>query len=184
MRRENLWSRFLIPLFLPLSVMIFFRIVYFNSVRIDNPSMYHAVAVVSGVLQFASVVLPALLVYPVTYFRGAKAVERVIACSANLAVWVGIDSYQVSGAFPLPESIYCGVNIGSILFAWNFALMGILELVCRSVSRKRGEPVRVLTPLPFIPVVVFVFVICLLSKQAGAYYFNLLLDGYLALFRS
>jgi hypothetical protein len=55
----------------------------------------------------------------------------VIAGSTNLAVWVVVDTYKVSGAFPCLESIYCGVNIGAILFAWNFAWMGVLELVCR-----------------------------------------------------
>jgi hypothetical protein len=111
-------------------------------------------------------------------------VERVIAGSANLAVWVGIDTYHLSVAFPFLESLYCGINIGSILFAWNFALMGILELACRTVSKRRGVPLRVVTPLPLVPILLFVLVLCVLSKEGGAYYFNMLLDGYVALFRS
>ena len=62
--------------------------------------------------------------------------------------------------------------------------MAVLELCCRHVAKRRGERLRVLTPLPFVPVLVFLFVVWVLSKEGGAYYFNRLLDGYLVLFRS
>ena len=135
-------------------------------------------------VQFASVVLVAVLVYPLAYFRGATLAERVIASSTNLAVWVCIDTYHVSEAFGCLESLYYGVNIGFILFAWKSALMAVIELCCRHVAKRRGERLRVMTPLPFVPVLVFLLVIWVLSKEGGAYYFNRLLDGYLLLFRS
>jgi hypothetical protein len=62
--------------------------------------------------------------------------------------------------------------------------MALLELCCRHVAKSRGRWLRVMTPLPFVPVLVFLLVIWVLSKQGGAYYFNRLLDGYLLLFRS
>jgi len=93
----------------------------------------------------------------------------------------------VSQAFPYAESIYLGVNVGSILLSWSLALMGILELACRWISRRRGGPgggpMRIFTPGPFVPILVFLFVVCILSKEGGAYYFNSMLDGYAALFR-
>ena len=184
MQRSTFTSRFLIPLFLALAVMIGSRAVYGNADRIDDRALYHAVALLAGTVQFLSIVLAAMLVYPVTYFRRAGLAERVIAGSVNPVVWVAIDSYHVSQAFTWIESLYYGANIGSILLAWNFALMGVLELACRCVRKKRGEGIRVVTPLPFIPLLVFLFVVFVLSKEGGAYYFNLLLDGYLALFRS
>ncbi len=98
---------------------------------IDSQAIHHLVALVSGAIQCAGIVLVAILVYPITYFRGATVAERVVASSTNLVVWVGIDTYHVSEAFTGPESLYYGLSIGSILFSWNFALIGILELVCR-----------------------------------------------------
>jgi hypothetical protein len=80
--------------------------------------------------------------------------------------------------------MYYGMNIGSIVLAWNLALMGILELACRYVRKKKGDPIRVVTPLPFLPILFFLFVVAVLSKEGGAYYWNRLLDGYLALFRN
>jgi len=80
--------------------------------------------------------------------------------------------------------LYYGINIGFILFAWISALMAVLELCCRYVAKRRGERLRVMTPLPFVPVLVFFFVVWVLSKEGGAYYFNRLVDGYLVLFRS
>ncbi len=62
--------------------------------------------------------------------------------------------------------------------------MAVLELACRHVARRRGERLGVVTPLPIVALLVFFFVVGVLSKQGGAYYFNRLLDGYLALFRS
>lgn len=184
MRRSSVTSRFLIPLFLALAVMLLSRGVYSGSFRIDNQALYHSVAVISGTIQFASIVLVAMAIYPLAYFRGASVTERVVAGSTNLAVWVGIDAYNVSEAFGCLESLYYGMNIGSILFAWNFALMGGLELACRYVSKRRGDPIRVVTPGPFLPILVFVFVLCVLSREGGATYFNKLLDGYVALFRN
>ncbi len=183
MQVSSFTNRFLVPLLRALTVMIASRVMYLNAHLIDSQALYHSVAVLAGTVQFASVLLVALLVYPVTYFRGATAAERVIASSTNLAVWVGIDAYNVSEAFPCMESIYYGVNIGSILFAWSFAWIGVLEVVCRWVSKRKGSKVRILTPLPFIPVVVFVLVVLVLSKDGGAAYFNMLLDGYVVLFR-
>jgi hypothetical protein len=184
MQRSSFAKRFLGPLVLALLVMLCARIAYLHSYRIDHQALHHAVAVVSGMVQFASVVLLALFVYPFAYFRGASPAERVIASSTNLAVWVCIDAYHVGAAFGFLESLYYGVNIGFILCSWNCALMAVLELCCRLVARRRGRRVRVVTPLPFFPIFVFGLVVWILSKEAGAYYFNRLLDGYLLLFGS
>jgi hypothetical protein len=183
-QRSNVARRFLIPLFLALVVMLLSRGVYTISCKIELQALYHAVAVLSGMVQFASIVLVAVVLYPATYFRGATVTERVMAGSTNLAVWVGIDAYHVSESFGRLESLYYGMNIGSILFAWNFALMGVLELTCRSVVKRRGGGARVMTPGPLVPILLFVFVVCVLSREGGAYYFNKLLDVYVALFKS
>ena len=98
--------------------------------------------------------------------------------------WVGIDAYNVSEAFPCLESIYYGVNIGAILFAWNFAWMGVLELACRWGEKRMGTKGTILTLVPLIPIFLFLLVVCFLSKEGGATYFNMLLDGYVALFRN
>ena len=183
-QRSSITHRFLAPLFLALTVMIVSRTVYLNACRVDSQALYHALALLAGAVQFASIVLVGLVVYPVTYFRGATVAERVTACSTNLAVWVGIDAYNVSEAFPCLESIYYGVNIGAILFAWNFAWMGVLELACRWREKGMGTKGTILTLVPFIPILLFLLVVCFLSKEGGAYYFNKLLDGYVALFRN
>ena len=143
-----------------------------------------AFTLLAGVVQFASIALVALVVYPVTYFRGAPAPERVIAGSTNPAVWVVIDTYKVSGAFPWEASLYYGVNIGAILFAWNFAWMGVLELACRWGEKRMGTKGTILTLVPLIPILLFLLVVLFLSKEGGATYFNMLLDGYRVLFRN
>ena len=184
MQRSSFTERFLVPLFFSLTVMIGSRVVYLNACRIDSQILYHTLATLAGTIQFASVVLLAPVAYPVTYFRGATVLERVIVSSTNLAVWAGIDVYNMSQAFPCLESIYYGANIGAILFAWNFAQMGVLELVCRWGKRRRGNRGTMVTLVPFVPILLFLLVVCFLSKEGGAAYFNMLLDGYLVLFRN
>lgn len=176
--------RFLVPLFLALTVMIVSRVAYLNAWRIDNRALYHAVAVIAGTIQFASILLGGLAVYPLSYFRGATGPERVMACSANPAAWVLIDTYDVSAAFPWGASLYYGLNIGAILFAWSFAWMGLLELACRWGRKRKEGRGRIVTPLPFLPILLFLLVAYYLSKEGGAAYFNMLLDGYLVLFRN
>ena len=184
MQRSSITHRFLVPFFLALTVMIVSRTMCLNACRVESLALYRALALLGGAVQFGSIVLVALVVYPVTYFRGATAPERVIAGSMNLAVWVVIDTYNVSGAFPWKESLYYGVNIGAILFAWNFAQMGVLELVCRWEKRRRGNPGTIVTLVPFVPILLFLLVVLFLSREGGATYFNMLLDGYRVLFRS
>jgi hypothetical protein len=181
---SSITNRFLAPLFIALTVMIVSRFVYLNACRIDSQALYHALALLAGAVQFASILLAAWVVYPVTYFRGATALERVIAGSTNLAVWVLIDACHLGEAFSWPESIYYGVNIGFVLFVWNFAGMGVLELACRWKEKKRGRRGTILTIMPLLPLVLFLLVVCFLSKDGGATYFNLLLDGYRFLFRN
>jgi hypothetical protein len=159
------------------------RFAYLNAGRFDSQALYRALAVLAGTVHFASIVLAAAVVYPVTYFRGASGPERIAAGSANLVVWLAIDTYRMSEAFPWEVSLYYGMNIGSVLFAWNFAQMGMLELACRWGAKKRGERAGALTPLPFLPLLLFLFVVCFLSKEEGAAYFYSLLDGYVILFR-
>jgi hypothetical protein len=74
------------------------------------------------------------------------------------------------------------VNIGAILFAWNFAWMGVLELACRWGQKRRDDRGTTMTLVPLIPILLFLLVVCLLSKEGGATYFNMLLDGYRVLF--
>lgn len=183
MRTSSFAHRFLIPVLPALVVLILSRIVYSNAYLIDHWFLYPYLAMVSGAIYFVSVVLAALFLYPVTYFRGATDAERVIACSLNLAIWIVIDTWKVSEAFTCLESLYYGINIGAVLITWNLAQMGILELACRFAVKRRGQPIRVFTPLPFVPVLVLVLVVYLLSREGGEYYFSLLLDGYLAIFR-
>jgi hypothetical protein len=183
MQRKRFPERLLLPVFLCLAVMLASRFAYFNAGRLDSQALYRAFAVLAGTVHFASIVLAAAVVYPVAYFRGASGPERVAAGSANLAVWLAIDTYNMTEAFPWEACLYYGMNIGLVLFAWNFAHMGMLELACRWGAKKRGETASVLTPLPLLPLFLFLFVVCFLSREGGAAYFNSLLDGYVILFR-
>lgn len=107
----------------------------------------------------------------------------MIAGTTNLVVWVGLHVSHVSEALRCAASICCAVNVGAVLLAWSLALMGVLELACVCTARRRGGQVSVITPAPFLPILVFLRVVWILSKEGGAYSFNRRLDGHAACFR-
>lgn len=184
MKKSVVISRFIIPVFVALIVLVLSRLIFFNSVCIDSQTIYHLVALVSGIIHFLSICFVTSILYPVTFFRGATWAERIVACSINPLIWVIVEIYNVNAAFTFWESLYLGLNIGTVILLWNFTLMGICEILCRLVLKKRVSEVKVFTFTPFIPMGLFAFMIYVLSKENGAYCFYLLCDGYIALFRS
>jgi len=62
--------------------------------------------------------------------------------------------------------------------------MCVLELACRWGKRRRGDQGTITTLVPWVPILLFLLVVWFLSKEGGAAYFNMLLDGYRVLFRN
>lgn len=158
------------------------RLVLFNSDLVSNRTAYHLIAVVSCLVYFLSIVVAAAAVYPISYSKGAVGIERVIAASVNPVIWIAIEIYYTSVAFTVAESLYLGLNVGVIILAWNFTLIAVCELLCRRWARRRDSAVKVLTALPLIPIILFPFLVLLIARDSGAYYFSLLLAGYRLLF--
>ncbi len=182
LQRPGFAKRFLAPTLAALALMLASRAVYFNSGLLDSRAAYHTVALLSGLVHFMSVILVPVFIYPFAFFRGAGAAERIIASSINPALWVFIDAYHVSEAFNFLESLYYGLNIGSVIFIFMFSQMSVCEMACRWRQKRSGAGVRVLTPAVFAPFVFLAILGIILSRQGGAFYFNLMLEGYAALF--
>ena len=169
-----------------LAVMTGSRIVYFNAYLIVNHTVYQYVAIASGLIHFISIGFGTLFIYPVAYFNGAGKTERMIACLATPFVWNVFEIYKMGKVFPFFESLYYGLNSLAILtFAMTFAMMGICEMVCRYVVKKRGKELKIITPAPLIPIVAL-FIITYITAiwGNGAHWFYIFMNGYIALFIS
>jgi hypothetical protein len=116
------------------------RLVYFHSSG--------SVATLSGVVMFLTIGFGTLLIYPISFFRGATLNERIIGCLVAPVVWNGIEIYNASEAFTLAESVFYGLNIvflGTV--AGQFLSMGVCDFFCRWWLRgSRREVMSLISP--------------------------------------
>jgi hypothetical protein len=186
MEKQRFFKRFVVPVAILLAVMIGSRIIYFNSSLIDNHAAYQFVAVVSGLIHFFSIGFGTLFIYPVTYFNGAGKTERMIACLITPLAWNFLEILKMAKVFPVLESLYYGLNSLAILtFTMTLTLMGICEMVCRYVAKRKGGEVKVVTPVPVLSIVALFIVIYITAIWGnGAHWFYIFMNGYIALFIS
>ena len=186
MEKQGFLKRVLAPVAILLSVMIGSRIIYFNSSLIDNHAVYQFVAIVSGLIHFFSIGFGTLFIYPVTYFNGAGKTERIIACLITPFAWNVLEIFKMAEVFPFLESLYYGLNSLAILtFSMTLALMGICEMVCRYVVKRKGGEVKVVTPAPILSIVALLIVTYITALWGnGAHWFYIFMNGYIALFIS
>jgi hypothetical protein len=157
---------------------------YTLSPQITDSWLRSVVVHVSGPLVFAGIGFGALLVYPLAYFRGAGVLERVAASLFTPGVWVAKEIGRVSEFFTLQESLYYGLSSGVLLaMIGACGLMGFSELLCRGVRRRRGETIKIVTPLPFAA---FLFSLgalyVILIWGLGVHWFYIYMEGYSILF--
>ena len=158
--------------------------VYSMSQDIDVPWLRALVVNISGPLAFASIGFGALLVYPMAFFRGAGAGERIRASLFTPLVWVIQEIIRVTEFFTWQESLYYGLCPGLLLaITGTFGLMGLCEMICRGIGKHRGATQKVITPLP---VAAFLFSLLalyiILIWGMGVHWFYIYMEGYKSLF--
>ena len=127
MQRKNIVSRFIVPVVPVFSTMVVTGAVYRNSRLISNDNLRHAVAAAFAVPYFLSIAFGALIVYPMSFFRGACTGERIVASLVTPAAWTLKEVFRVSAFFTIGESIYFGLNqifllsLPSRSLRWAFA---------------------------------------------------------------
>ena len=184
MNTSSLPARFIVPLSFVLIPLVASWLLYFNSWRIGHDVLHQWVAIISGLFLLAGLCLGSIVIYPLAFFRGARPVERVIACLAIPLIYCVYEICAASDSFTPAESLYYGLNPTVwMVFVLTVGLMGVCEWVCRGVSRLRGARLRVFTWFPLIAVAVLLLgVYFSLIWGNGAHLFYLYVDGYLALF--
>jgi len=184
-KRYNVVKRFVLPSAIVLVMYILLHTLYFESWKIDNRAVQHYVAFVSGLILFFFIGFNSLVVYMVTYFKGASVHERILASLFVQIVWIGKELVRVSEFFTFGETIYYMFNSAFLLaIIGSFALMGIGEIICRWLLKKRGVyQEKVITPLPIYAIVsgivaVYVFLIW----GIGEHWFYIYVTGYKIIF--
>ncbi len=185
MERQSLIRRAVTPAVTVLIVMAASAILYDQSWRIASDALHQLAAYVSGLVLFASIGFGFLYVYPRAFFRGASALERILASLVTPLVWDVKEMLRVSEYFTWGESLYYGLNpIFLLCLCVGAAQMGICEMACRAVRNKQIlEPVPVITPASLIPVLVGLLGVGVFFVWGmGVHSFYIYQEGYKALF--
>lgn len=185
MERQSLIRRAVMPAATVLIVMLASLILYNHSWRIDNDAIHQLTAYVSGLVLFVSIGFGPLYAYPKAFFRGASAMERILASLATPVVWDLKEILRVSEYFTWGESLYYGLNtIFLLCLCVVAAQMGMCEMVCRSIrNRQASEPVPVVTPATLIPVILGLLGVGVFFLWGGGVHsFYIYQEGYKALF--
>ena len=177
MQNRDIVQRIVFPTSIVLVTMLLARLVYSHSSS--------SVATVAGVILFLSIGFGTLLIYPMSFFRGAAIEERIIGCLVTPVVWNGIEIYNVSEAFTLPESLFYGLNIlflGTV--AGQFLMMGVCDFLCRlRLRRVRQEAVNAIAPFAVLAClfgILGIYLVLVWREGVGLHY--LLIDVYKNLF--
>jgi hypothetical protein len=183
--KRSFVQRFLIPVGIMLVTMILSLVLYYNSYAIGGKALHPLIANVFGVVLWISIGFGSLFVYPSMFFRGASGGERVLGSLITPIVWTLKELVRVSEFFTLGETLYYGLSsIFLLIFIGSLGLMGICELICRViVKRKSAVPIKVVTPLPVLGIVfglIAFYVIFIWG--VGVHWFYIYQEGYKALF--
>ena len=91
--------------------------------------------------------LAPVIIYPLTYFRGASLTERALSCLMPFFAWYGIQLYWASGVFSIGETIYYGLSSAFLFSFFNVVtMMGICEVFCRRHVKKQYQKQTVWSP--------------------------------------
>jgi hypothetical protein len=177
--------RFIIPVGIMLLVWIVLDILYSNAGIVGHAPTYHTLAFILGILLFISIGFSPLILYPVMYLKGSGAGERILGAFMVPLAFSIKEIIRVSEYFTIPESIYYGLSSVCLLaMLGSFGLMGIGEIISRSITRKRGLSTKaVVSPVSIIVIVFSIAALYfILIWGAGVHWFYVYVEGYKYLF--
>jgi len=185
MHETTFGKRIMVPVGIVLLTMLVTSIIYDQSWKLKDIGPIGLVISISNILLFASIFFGAFFIYPMTFFRGAGTVERVIASFIPLMVWMIKEIIRISAVFSIGESLYFSLN-PMFIFLFCFAIfqMGICELICKwRLKKRKGKNIKVLstptgklffggTGLFFLAVILFLPIFYIYFITYAAIFFN------------
>jgi hypothetical protein len=179
-------ERCVTPVLIVFVVMALSWVTYNLAWRLENVTLHRFLASLSGTFLFLSVAFGTLFVYPTAYFRGASLAERIVASLVNPLLWASKECARLCISFSLFESLYYYFNPLNVWLAFGvIAEMALAEMLCRGRVQRRGEPIRVMHPVPLALFLVSLFlVVALYAWGEGENMYVLFLEGYRFFFGS
>jgi len=183
--QQSFFKRFIVPAGIILVAAVISWLAYSNSGAIRNDKIHWVIAYLSGLILFLTLGFGTFFVYPFMYFRGAGVNERIVASLVTFIAWTFKELIRVSEYFTPGETLYYGLSsIFILILLGTLGQMGICELMCRKIAKKRvSETIKVITPLPVIAIVTALLALfILLVWGGGVHWFYIYMEGYKSLF--
>jgi len=185
MQKESFFIRTFRPTAIAFAVMAGSYLGYQYSPQISHHFLHQAVANICAVLLFLSIGFSVYVVYPLSFWGGGPLSERAAFSLLNPVIWSVKEMFRVGQVFSATEALYFFLNPLNVgLYCFVAGGMGLCEILCRRSARKRGEHVKVFTPLSLFALVGgFGLAVFILTWGLGVHSFYIFQEGYKALFR-
>lgn len=142
---------------------------------IDNKSIYRTLAALNWVFLVLSTGFSVVVIYPVTYFMGFSLPKRILASYIVPLVWCLKEFIRVSGNYTAVEALYYAIfeSVQLLVLISQIAVMGLCELACRWINRKKNGSGPFLTPGPIIAFVCSVIPLYFILIYENGHVFSL-----------
>ncbi len=186
MKQRLFYRRVLIPIGIVTLLMILSINVYNISPEIGttNPLLGRILSTVSALLMFVSIWMGAFIAHPMAFAAGASMGERVFAGLATPLLWSAKTVYFAGCVYSGWELVYWCFHpliVGVISVA--LLNMGISEVVCRIIYRRKGlMPGKIFQAPVILMLLIGVIVVPLALWNGGTLFFYMFVDTYMMLF--
>ncbi len=165
--RRGFFPRVVSPVLSVLALTVVSYVGYFGARNLADPQLHDVLAAVFGTMYFVSIALGGLYVFTLAFVRGASFPERVIAASVVPFLWMTKEVLVLTESHPIVQCLYWYLNpLNALLLSQLVAQMGLATILARLVMKRRGAPVRVVTPIP-VAVVILGLAFGIITNTAG-----------------
>ncbi len=162
-------ARLFIPAGSVLCFWIILNLAYNLIGTIDDAALYRTLAASICILLYVSVGFSSLLIYPIMYFNGASFKLRVLGVYIMPMAWCIKEFYRVTAGVTFLEGLFFVffTSIQLFLLLGQVGLIGVSELICRAIVKRKNASIKIVTPGPIIAILI----------SLAATYFIVIWDG-------
>ncbi|MCD4718902.1 MAG: hypothetical protein K8S13_03465 [Desulfobacula sp.] len=176
-REKKSLAGFFIPAGIVLCFWLFLNLAYHLIGTIDDVSLYRTLAAVICVLLYVSVGFSSLLIYPVMYFNGASFKLRVMGVYIMPLAWCIKEFIRATSGVTLLEGLFYVLftSLQLWLLIGQVGLIGVSELVCRAIVKRKNASIKIVTPGPIIAILISLAATYFIIIWGGGLNFHLMI---------
>lgn len=184
MTKQSFVRRFLFPVGTIFLLWFISFIIYNTAWQWGINGLHKILAYIFGTIMFASIAFGAFFIYPVMFFKGALAWERILGCFFNPFIWATKECIRVSVSFTFFECLYYYLNplniwlICALLFE-----IGLSDTISRYIAKRKDPAIKVANIYSILAMIIGIgLVVFIFSQGQGEDAYVFFLENYRLLF--